>query len=127
MNRYLNPLTKFLSNHFFLNNARINCLALFIVSLLKSKHINLVHVSQVCNSKASVNSTYRRLQRFLSEVLFNPKHLSKALASIMGLYQKNKWKLILDRTNWKFGSIDINMLYLSVAHQTTTIFQFARR
>ena len=34
---------------------------------------------------------------------------------------KKKWVLSMDRTNWKFGKVDINILMLSVAYKGMAI------
>ena len=53
----------------------------------------------------------RRLQRFLAEISFDPRDLARALVCLMALRDTEKWTLILDRTNWKFGAIHLNVLY----------------
>jgi hypothetical protein len=32
-----------------------------------------------------------------------------------------QWLLVLDRTNWKFGKLDINILVLSICHKGIAI------
>jgi len=43
---------------------------------------------------------------------------AKILSSFL---PKEKWILIMDRTNWKFGKVDINFLVLSVAYKGIAI------
>jgi len=67
------------------------------------------------SSKAKVSSNYKRLQRFirLHEIDFDSfgYFLSRLLPVSDG-----KWLLAMDRTNWKFGRVDINILMLGVAY-----------
>ena len=39
----------------------------------------------------------------MKEVTFKPMELAKALLAFAGVEADEKLKLILDRTNWKFG------------------------
>jgi len=57
---------------------------------------------------------YKRLPRFFKGFEgFNFEFLSKFLANLIPI--KNlKWQLILDRTNWKWRKVDINILMLSL-------------
>ena len=50
----------------------------------------------------------------MKEVAFDPIELARALLEFIGVEANEKLKLILDRTNWKFGEGYINILYLSV-------------
>ncbi len=44
--------------------------------------------------------------------------LAKLLSSFI---EDKKWILIMDRTNWKFGKVHINILMLAVAHKGMSI------
>ena len=123
MQKHLTPLTQFLLEHFGFHLARIFCLAGFIISILSSRSINLVLLSCSFPSKAKVSTsaTYRRLQRFIKEILFEERHLAKLLVKIMGIEKDEKWTIIFDRTNWKFGAVHINLLFLCVAYKNMAI------
>jgi hypothetical protein len=73
------------------------------------------------NSPASPSSVYKRLQRFMKQISFNSKELSLFLMDIMCIPNDQKLTLILDRTNWKFGKVHINILYLAVAYKGMSI------
>ena len=70
--------------------------------------------------KVLPNSYYRRAQRFMHQVRFCPTELATCMLSIMGI-SESLLILILDRTNWKFGKKDCNILYLAVAYQGIAI------
>ena len=54
------------------------------------------------------------MQRFTKEVSFEAMRLAKLLLAFTDVRANEKLKLILDRTNWKFGGNYINVLCLSV-------------
>ena len=121
MQKHLTPLTQFLLEHFGFHLARIFCLAGFIIAILSSRSINLVLLSHSFPSKVSTSAIYRRLQRFIKEILFEERHLAKLLVKIMGIEKEEKWTLIFDRTNWKFGTVHINLLFLCIAYKNMAI------
>jgi len=104
------------------NLARIKCLASIILALIEGRCVNLARIADFYNTQANLRSVYRRLQRFMKEVTFSCSELASRLLKIMDIDLKNtKLILILDRTNWKFGKKDCNILYLAVAYQGTAI------
>lgn len=114
-------LVSLLKEHFDLNLARLKCLVLIIFSLMETKSVNLAQLAGFFPSKTTPQSRYRRLQRFMKEVKFLPQKLAPLILTIMGIDPAVKLTLILDRTNWKFGKKDLNILYLAVAHQGLAI------
>jgi hypothetical protein len=65
-------------------------------------------------------SNYRRLQRFFAEVVFDYDAIAHLM---MGLFdfQERPYYLTLDRTNWQWGKIDINILTLAVVYRGAAI------
>jgi hypothetical protein len=57
-------------------------------------------------------SVCERIRGFLKDFTFNYGDIAKALVDISGV--QGPFDLALDRTNWKFGCMDINLLVLSV-------------
>ncbi|MCB1116209.1 MAG: hypothetical protein KDK71_07035 [Chlamydiia bacterium] len=56
------------------------------------------------------------LQRFFRFLKFDSFAVASMVITLFDLKNK-KLKLALDRTNWKFGKIDINILMLTVAYK----------
>lgn len=102
-----------------LNKARVRLITFFILSLIKSKSINLVKVAAGFESKTQKLSNYRRIQRFISETILPMDLVSKLIFSL--LPEKKSLILALDRTNWKFGDKDINILMLGVCFKNISI------
>lgn len=90
-----------LKEHLVLNLARLKCLVLITFSLMETKSVNLAQLADFFSSKATPQSCYRRLQRFMKEVKFLPQKLEPLILTIMGIDLAVKLTLILDRTNWK--------------------------
>jgi hypothetical protein len=59
-----------------------------------------------------VASSYRRLQRFFQYVTLEGDWLASAVVKLLKL--KAPWVLCLDRTNWKVGRRDVNILMLAI-------------
>jgi hypothetical protein len=92
---------------------------LFLIALFRVRTVNLSELSLAFASSAKPSSSYKRLQRFLREFEFNYHHWALFILRLMAIPQP--WVLSLDRTNWKFGEVDHNILMLGVVHQGVSI------
>ena len=114
-------LISLLSNHLGLNLARLKCLSALIFSLVEVQSSNLAKLAGFMTCATARESRYRRAQRFMKQVRFAPEKLAPLLLYIMEVPTVEKLALILDRTNWKFGKADCNILYLAVVWQGIAI------
>ena len=64
------------------------------------------------------DSNLRRLQRFLAGYALNLDIIAKVIFALLPV--KTGLVLSLDRTNWKFGEVNINILMLRVTHRGHT-------
>lgn len=105
------------TSHFkdFLNLARIRLICLFISSLCKVKSVNFSKVSIAFDTKTKASSNFRRIQRFISKVDLPMEWIAKFIFGL--LPEKEKLVLVMDRTNWKFGDKNINILMLGVSYK----------
>ena len=71
------------------------------------------HISGEMPTHAKIESTYRRLQRFFQHVVLGEDWSARLVIRMLGL--SGNWHLCLDRTNWKIGRKEINLLVLAVA------------
>ena len=113
-------LREILREHFNWGKPRLDCFVGMLLALLTLKHINLTQLALAFSSDAELNSRYRRLQRFFGEVVFD----YDALASlIMGLFSfhDTDYYLTLDRTNWKWGRSNINILTLGIVYKQIAV------
>jgi hypothetical protein len=98
-----------------LNLARVKLICLFITALCKTKTINYDRIASAFDTKADKNSSYRRIQRFMRDFDFPMKVVSVLIFNILPF--KENLVLVLDRTNWKFGEHNINILMLGVSYK----------
>lgn len=96
-----------------LHLARAKCLAEMVSCLFTCRTVNLAILSSAFRSGAKPGSRYQRLRRFLAGVRFDESTLARMIAGVRGLLDAPSWTLMLDRTNWKFGRVHINLLVLS--------------
>jgi len=121
MQKPFQPFMKLLQDHLDFNLARTKCLLMLLESMIINRTVNLAVLSGSVGGRAKMDSHYMRFRRFMRLISFDYTVLARLLSAIMGLHNLPKWTLILDRTNWKFGKIHINILYLAVAHKSLAI------
>lgn len=93
----------------------IKFIAQFVSALLKTRTSNLVKVANAFETEAESDSVYRQIQRFLK----NENEVSIDFLKLLKL--DGKLKILIDRTEWKFGSTWVNILTLSVAYKNVAI------
>ena len=114
----INELTSVLSTQFSgtLNLARVKLIALFICSLCKVQTVTFSKLANAFDCEANSPSSLRRIQRFIANYSLDRNLIAKL---IFGLLPNKNEKLILsiDRTNWKFGQLDINIFMLGIVYK----------
>ena len=75
----------------------------------------MVKVANSFDSEAHADSVYRQIQRFLK----NENEVSINFLKLLKL--DGKLKILIDRTEWKFGATWVNILTLSVAYKNVAI------
>ncbi|MEM0578807.1 IS4 family transposase, partial [Flavobacterium polysaccharolyticum] len=110
-------LISVLQGHFKgkLNLARVKLICLFITALCKIKTVNYDRLASGFDTTANKNSSYRRVQRFMKEFDFPMKIVSSLIFNVLPV--RCDLVLVLDRTNWKFGTKNINILMLGVSYK----------
>lgn len=111
-NRFLTILSDTLSAHIGLGKARMETLCLLVAGIVSTRTVNLSHIAAERPGLARVASTYRRLQRFFQYVQLGDDWAAPLVVALVG--SPAPWTLCLDRTNWKIGKRDINILMLAV-------------
>lgn len=97
------------------NLARIKFLARFLVALIAVKSVCVNQIASAFPGTAQTASHDKRIRRFL-------RHFDLDMGSVAGLVLAllnlpPPWVLALDRTNWKLGKTQINVLVLALVHQ----------
>lgn len=99
---------------FRMHGARLNFIARFVMALITVRTVSLATLASVLNAAVEVASNEKRIKRFFGGLVIEGEALAKC---ILAWLPKEPYLLTLDRTNWKLGSTEINILMLAVAHE----------
>ena len=111
-NELSDTLSAFLAKN--INLAHIKLISLFIVALCKAKTVCFSLLSTVFDSPAKSSSCLRRIQRFFAEFDLDRDLITRVIFRLLPI--QGPFCLAIDRTNWQFGSTDINVFMLAVVH-----------
>jgi len=98
-----------------MNLARIKFFGLFICALCKVQTVCFEKLATSFEHDVRVDSSLRRIQRFMSEYLLDTDLIARLIFAL--LPHKPPYRLAVDRTNWKFGAANINILVLAIVYQ----------
>ncbi len=105
-----------LKEHLGWSKPRVTCFVYLLLALLRVQHMNLRRLAVAMEGVSQITSRHRRLQRFFREVHFDYDALAGFLMQSFGFTQ-GSYVLTLDRTNWKWGRSNLNILVLGVVHK----------
>jgi hypothetical protein len=108
----LSILKNTLARHANLSNSRLETMCLLIMGMVNARTVNLSHLACEFPSKAKIESSYRRIQRFFQYVDLDEDWAAVLLTKLTGVGAS--WHLCLDRTNWKIGEKHVNFLVLAI-------------
>ena len=112
-------LVSTLSPHLALSSRRLETMVVIILGLVNGRTVNLSHIASQFSGPARLSSNYRRLQRFFQFVRLDEAWLARTLIGLLNL--RAPFTLCLDRTSWKVGAKDINLLVLAIAARRVRI------
>jgi hypothetical protein len=98
-----------------MNLARIKFFGLFLCALCKVQTICFEKLATAFETDVKSASSLRRIQRFMAKYLLDTDLI--ALLVFKMLPHQPPYRLAMDRTNWKFGQTNINVLTLAVVYQ----------
>jgi Transposase DDE domain len=84
-------------------------LADFLVALITCQKARLTKIANAMPGEAKPESNLQRIRRFLDH-----PHVNLAPALVALLPKDPPWTIAIDRTNWKIGERDVNLLTLAV-------------
>jgi hypothetical protein len=116
----INELVSILNQHFCWNKARMVCFVGMVVGLLKTRSVNLAEIATGFAGDAGLMSRYRRLQRFVHGHRISYDKVAWFVMTLFGFIDQ-PFYLAMDRTNWKCGRKDLNILVLAVVYQGVAI------
>jgi hypothetical protein len=95
-----------------LNKSRTDFIQCFVNALIVSRSVQFAEVASKMTGSATEESKHRQIQRFIGGYDLDYEWIS--LLILLLLPKKGKKKLVMDRTNWSFGSHKHNILVVSV-------------
>jgi len=98
-----------------MNLARIKFFGLFISALCKVQTVCFEKLACGFETDAKTESSLRRIQRFISEYSLDSDLIARFIFAL--LPHEPPYRLVLDRTNWKFGVKNINILTLGIVYK----------
>lgn len=113
----INTLMPVLQAHLHWHPSRLRFLALFLTALIRVTTVNLTKVANAFSAQAQAQSNYRRIQRFLAHFSIDYSVFARLLLALIP--GRDNYVISIDRTNWKFGKTDINILMAAVVYQGT--------
>jgi hypothetical protein len=117
--KHISELQETLSHFLNWNKARVTCLAQILQALFCVRTVNLTQIASAFKTESKEESAYRRVCRFFTTFSFDMSVIVPLVLQMFPLGEK--YLLILDRTNWKWGKTPINILMLSVAYKGISI------
>ncbi|MDJ1498256.1 hypothetical protein QNI19_35300 [Cytophagaceae bacterium DM2B3-1] len=102
-----------------INAARIKCMVLLMCALIKVQSVNFERLAQGFDNAVKLSSNLRRVQRFFACCALESDLIARLLFKLMPF--EGSFRLMMDRTNWKFGQININLLVLGVMYKSTAL------
>ncbi len=99
---------------------RLDCFVSMLLALLSARQMNLTLLAVHIDSDTEIASRYRRMQRFFSQVFFNYNEIADLIMNLFA-FSGQHYYLTLDRTNWKWGKSNLNILTLAIVYQGAAI------
>ena len=99
---------------------RMACFSSLLLALFRAQQMNLARLAVAMGGEADSQSRYRRLQRFFQQVHFDYDVIARLIMQMFG-FDTCSFYLTLDRTNWKWGQKNLNLLTLAVVYKGTAI------
>lgn len=110
-------LEKILVQYFESTKHRIDFIARFVLSLIQVKKVVLSEIATSLNGNYEKDTNYKRIQRFMSGYSFDVSEVARFV--LEQIPKQEGLVLSLDRTNWKFGKKNINIMAIGAAHRGT--------
>ena len=98
-----------------INKARLKLMSMVILALWKVQTVSFHKLALAFDSESKSDSSLRRLQRFIADFSLCRDLIARLIFGL--LPEKTNLKLVIDRTNWKFGVQNINIFMLGIAYR----------
>ena len=98
-----------------MNLARIKLMAYMLHALCVVQTVSLHKLTSAMPTSVERDSNLRRIQRFIANYALNLDLVAMMIFSLLPV--KDGLVLSMDRTNWKFGEFNINILTLGITYK----------
>lgn len=116
----ISELRDILNGYFHWNKARMMIFVSMLLALVTTRTVNLTKMVCAISGNANLTSRYRRLQRFFAEFVIDLDMIAGFIVRLFFI-SGGDWYLAIDRTNWKWGKKDINILALAIVYKGIAI------
>lgn len=113
-------LKEVLSEKFNGHGQRLSMMSKLVLAVLKTCTVNYAQLALAINSQVKKESNFKRIQRFMKSYRFCQRAYVQFAWSLYG-NQGNWIALSMDRTNWKFGKTNSNILTIGISWRGTAI------
>ena len=104
-----------MQGHFHWHKARVTFISAFILSLIKLRSVNFMKLANALNGSVKQKSNYRRIQRFFAHFELPYACVQELILYLLPI--KSDFTISIDRTNWKLGTFNINILTAGIIYQ----------
>jgi hypothetical protein len=98
----------------WLDKRHVKTLVEMITTMIVAWDVNLKRIVMWITGKCSLKSKYVKLQRFFKKCRFSITYFAIFVAWFVGEWS---YLLSMDRTNWKYGKVNINILTLGIVYK----------
>ncbi|WP_041264060.1 hypothetical protein [Bernardetia litoralis] len=99
--------------------SRKKFLAMYILALINSRNVQFCETANHLNPKVKNESNEVRIQDFYREVHLDFDQIALLFFCIFPSFQK--LDIVIDHTEWDFGSYQCNILMLVISNRTLTL------
>ena len=102
-----------------LTRHRVDLISRLVCALIHVRSVNMKKLACSLSGMAKIESQYRRLPRFFSSEL-SPSVFTQLIVSKL-VRPGQPQVLVMDRTHWRLGRTDLNVLCIGLVHQGVSI------
>lgn len=110
---FSNAVSEMLTKHAPLSRTRRETLAWLVLLMMRFGAASLWRLAAHVETAAKIDSVRRRFYRFFQHVRLDAGVAARIVARLLDL-EGRPWVLAIDRTNWKLGKTEINILMICV-------------
>lgn len=117
VSRKSNVLVLTLQEHFGgkMNLAGIKFISSFILALCKVRTVTFEKLANAFDTPVKAEYSLRRMQRFIRSYDLNLDFIALLIFKLIP--NNDKVSLTIDRTNWKFGALNINIFMSGIVNE----------